>query len=265
MQNFVSAAISDVGHVRQSNEDSYYASDKDGLWIVADGMGGHSHGKTASQMACNVVSEQLAQGFDMPQAIDAAHKAIQQLSQAMGTVNGMGTTLVAISTAADNCLDIWWLGDSRAYIQTDIQTNVRKNVQTSSELTLLTRDHSVVQELMDAHLISPEQADDHHQKHVITRALGINTKLAHDNTSQAEHTRIQYKKGAILMLCSDGLTKEVSEQAMRGLLSSNDKLESKARALVAQANANGGSDNITVLLLEQSVRTEYQKRAELIT
>ena len=154
-----SAGISDVGQKRERNEDSLFYDDKMGLYVVADGMGGQEAGEVASAIAVQTICEAIKQQASLTEAIERAHTAIGEASPELGGA-GMGTTVVALLTR-DNDYEIAWVGDSRAYLW-----NLR-------QLKRLTRDHSMVQEMVDAGAISAEEADQHPQRNIITQSLGV--------------------------------------------------------------------------------------------
>lgn len=233
-QHFKTAAVSHKGTKRKANEDSYLVDEPMGLWIVADGMGGHAHGKTASQMACNLIKKALVAGHSIPQAVNMAHKSIQTLATSLGAAHGMGTTIIIVSLDAKNRGNVWWLGDSRIYLHTN------------KELALLTHDHSKVQELLDKELITADEAIKHKEKHIITRALGMPTT----KTVELDHKTIKLEDGAKLLLCSDGLSNELNNEQILTALNSKTNLKTQAEELVTQANLCGGRDNITVVLLQ---------------
>lgn len=231
-----SIGVSHTGQVRLVNEDSFLVNTSQGLWIVADGMGGHENGKAASKMACDVILQKVEQGCYIEQAIYAAHTKIYEFATRLGVKRGMGTTLVLAKTDG-NFLDIWWVGDSRAYMQNN------------ETLVQLTHDHSKVQELLDLNLICEAQAESHPHKHIITRSLGMSSS----KEFRADHKRVAITRNTKIMLCSDGLSNELSDADILQTFASSNDLQAQAELLIHLSNEKGGRDNITVILLDLSV------------
>lgn len=225
--------MSHTGKVRSINEDSFIIDQKHGLWIAADGMGGHDNGKTASKMACDLILQNVQQGRAVEQAIYGAHASILECAIRVGAKRGMGTTLV-LAKLEGKYLDVWWVGDSRAYLQA------------GTTLKQLTHDHSKIQELLDLKLISEEEAKTHPQRHVITRSLGMSSSKQFG----ADHKRIELAKQSKVLICSDGLSNELNDSDIHQILTSRSSLQKQAEKLIQLSNDMGGRDNITVLLLE---------------
>ena len=229
------AGKSDVGLVRAKNEDAYGIWRRQGLLIVADGMGGHEAGEVASHQAVEVIHRELSRAdaaeelseSRLQQAVATANSEILQLARERG--NNMGTT-VTVAQLRDDRLHVAQVGDSRAYLLRD------------GTLTQLTEDHSVVRELVAAGVLSPESAESHPARNVLTRALGQLDELEIDVTSR----RVQ--PDDVLLLCSDGLTTMVTDDEIRQVLLSSGRPRDAVEELVAQANARGGVDNITVIV-----------------
>ncbi len=228
-----SAYMTDQGKHRQHNEDACFSDENIGLWIVADGMGGHERGDLASQIAIKFISEEVSKGNNLKDAILASHYEIQKASLELGgdAIKPMGTTVVAALLTGLN-YQIAWAGDSRAYLM-------------DSHLSLLTKDHSYVQRLLDLGLINEQEAEDHPNKNIITQSLGATDtdKLNIDviNGSLAE--------GQKLLLCSDGLSNEVLPADLEHLLQSNKAPDKAVKELVLAANQAGGRDNISALVI----------------
>ena len=236
------AGKTDVGRVRQENQDDYRAGELPGgaVWaLVCDGMGGAKGGREASQGACNVIEnffqEQYAQcgaGQEEPflkKALLYANRFVFQKAAHEEALAGMGTTAVCALVRGGNAF-ICHAGDSRAYLVRD------------GKLTQLTHDHSYVQELVDCGTITAEEAEHHPQKNIITRALGVDYRL------EPEFTAAKLKREDRLLLCTDGLTNMVPVEEMEELLAQGTFYDLPDR-LIEAANAHGGSDNITALLL----------------
>ena len=236
------AGKTDVGRVRQENQDDYRAGELPGgaVWaLVCDGMGGAKGGREASQGACNVIEnffqEQYAQcgaGQEEPflkKALLYANRFVFQKAAHEEALAGMGTTAVCALVRSGNVY-LCHAGDSRAYLIRD------------GKLTQLTHDHSYVQELVDCGTITVEEAEHHPQKNIITKALGVDYRL------EPEFTAAKLKREDRLLLCTDGLTNMVPVEEMEELLAQCAFYDLPDR-LIEAANAHGGSDNITALLL----------------
>lgn len=236
------AGKTDVGRVRQENQDDYRAGELPGgaVWaLVCDGMGGAKGGREASQGACNVIEnffqEQYAQcgaGQEEPflkKALLYANRFVFQKAAHEEALAGMGTTAVCALVRSGNVY-LCHAGDSRAYLIRD------------GKLTQLTHDHSYVQELVDCGTITEEEAEHHPQKNIITKALGVDYRL------EPEFTAAKLKREDRLLLCTDGLTNMVPVEEMEQLLAQGAFYDLPDR-LIEAANAHGGSDNITALLL----------------
>jgi PPM family protein phosphatase len=224
-------ATTDTGRQRRANEDSLLA--RSPLFVVADGMGGAQAGEVASKIAVDVFEEGLADTAEpeggLAARASAANARIHELSHSNAEHAGMGTTLTAVYVAPKE-VAIAHVGDSRAY-------RLR-----GGELTRLTDDHSLVDELMRQGKITPEEAVDHPQRSVITRALGPEPVVEVDTRSYAA------RAGDVYLLCSDGLTTMLSEERLSEILRLNQRLRDAGEALIAAANEAGGRDNITVVL-----------------
>ena len=236
------AGKTDVGRVRQENQDDYRAGELPGgaVWaLVCDGMGGAKGGREASQGACNVIEnffqEQYAQcgaGQEEPflkKALLYANRFVFQKAAHEEALACMGTTAVCALVRSGNVY-LCHAGDSRAYLIRD------------GKLTQLTHDHSYVQELVDCGTITEEEAEHHPQKNIITKALGVDYRL------EPEFTAAKLKREDRLLLCTDGLTNMVPVEEMEELLAQGTFYDLPDR-LIEAANAHGGSDNITALLL----------------
>ena len=226
------ACVSDVGRSRGHNEDNFGEDAKLGLWVVADGMGGHEAGEIASDLAVSHIFRLVADGMPVAEAVSNAHDLIRRApSQGIGSP-GMGTTVVAAQLTGSS-YRIFWVGDSRAYLHGP------------EGLRRLTADHSYVQRLLDQGVITAEQAKIHPERSVITQCLGVEGLPS----VQVGETEGELYDGEVLLLCSDGLTEEVSEADIAAVLGEEAPIREKAQHLIDKANANGGSDNITVVLI----------------
>ncbi|OQB14778.1 MAG: Serine/threonine phosphatase stp [Firmicutes bacterium ADurb.Bin193] len=227
------SAKTDVGKTRTNNQDNYYVGDN---WcVVADGMGGHNGGEVASKTVIDVIRRALMQRTISPDALlrDAvcsANTAIYDMSVSDPTLVGMGSTVVLCYIEGDEAI-IAHVGDSRAY-------------HISSEgMNQVTNDHSIVQELIESGTITPVEAKTHPQKNLITRAVGT------DRTIEVDIDRVKFSEGDYLLICTDGLTSFVSDDIIEKVIREND-IDEAASQLVSLANSGGGSDNITVILIE---------------
>jgi serine/threonine protein phosphatase PrpC len=221
---------SDLGRQRQGNEDNFFV--RAPLFVVADGMGGAQAGEVASEIAVRSFDEELPNG-SLPEAlvsvIEQANKRIHERARADESLHGMGTTTTAAYVDDDEVI-IAHVGDSRAYLLRD------------GELIRLTKDHSLVGELVARGKLTEEQAEQHPQRSVITRALGPEADV------QVDIEIFPAKPGDLFLLCSDGLTSMVHEPKLRPLFEDGDSLDTLGRRLIDAANAAGGRDNITVIL-----------------
>jgi protein phosphatase len=227
------AAATDAGRRRRGNEDSYVCEPP--LFAVADGMGGAQAGEIASRIAATVLRDaggESADGEHLVSLIQEANRRVYERSTADEAVSGMGTT-VTVAIVAGTRIDIGHVGDSRAYRVRD------------GRLEQLTEDHSLVAELMRSGRLSPEEAEIHPQRSVITRALGTDPDVDVDAFS------VDARPDDLYLLCSDGLTSMIDDGAILAAVERNrPDLDRAARALVDAANKAGGEDNITVVLFE---------------
>lgn len=224
------ACMSDKGKKREKNEDSVYAAD--GLFVVADGMGGHSAGEVASSMATQIISDCLSdvkENFreEISDAIAYANNKIY--SSAEGKLSGMGTT-VDVCIYDGKYIHIGHVGDSRVYII--------KN----GALNQITVDHSYVEMLLQKGEITKAEAKNYPMKNMITRAVGVNGGISTDYYETA------FGKDDVLLMCTDGLTNAVSEEQILEIVNGEESLEKMAEKLIYAANENGGPDNITVVV-----------------
>jgi len=234
----VFAAATDVGRMRKNNEDSYLSAEP--VAAVADGMGGHSAGEVASAIAIEELAalgergpweNETAATDDLKQAILRANRRIRGMAASDRKLNGMGTTLVALLQDGD-MVHVANVGDPRGYL-------LRQG-----ELSQVTVDHSLVQELVDDGRLSPEDAERHPQRSVITRALGIDPEVEFDLFTY------KLQVGDRLLLCSDGLSDVVEPTQIRNVLLRVRSPQKAARQLITVANEQGGPDNITVIVVD---------------
>jgi len=235
MTTLQAGAATDVGRVRQINEDRYLAEEP--LYAVADGVGGHQAGEVAAQTAVDTMrsefTEHTAKG--LVDAALAANQAVWQLAQDNAEKRGMGTTLTAVALVVEDGEDQLALanvGDSRAYLLQQ------------GELVQLTEDHSLVEELVRDGRITPEEAKVHPQRSIITRALGMEPAI------EVDCWKLIPYRGDRILLCSDGLTNELSNDRIASVLRKLADPQEAAGDLVRQARAEGGGDNITVVVID---------------
>jgi PPM family protein phosphatase len=221
-----------TGLRRAHNEDTFFAQAGNGLWIVADGMGGLESGEIASAMARDCVVQEVLRGGSLVKAIELAHRQILQHISDSNPEKRMGTTIVALKLDGA-AYEIAWVGDSRIYRLDDMV------------LTQISRDHSYVQELLDRHLITPEEARCSPHRNLVTQALGAvgEQELRVDSASGTLNV------GTQILLCTDGLTGEVTDQAIGDILTDEVRVQDAVDALIQAALNGGGNDNITVVLL----------------
>ena len=235
-------ARSDVGMIRSGNEDNFFAEadDRRGVFVVADGMGGHAAGEVASEMAVQIVSRHLlsltsvldqASAEKLAKAMRDANRAIYDRMLAEVDKQGMGTT-ASVLVLSDNQFLIGQIGDSRIYLLRD------------GALTQLTKDHSYVQEQVDAGLLTPEQARYHPYSNVITRCVGASESV------DADIYEGEMKPGDVFLLASDGLTGMVDDRRLQAMLLARSGPGRIVDALIAEANGRGGLDNITAIVIQ---------------
>jgi len=237
MTQLQAGAATDVGRVRQINEDRFLADEL--LFAVADGVGGHQAGEVASQTSVETLLRAFTEGEHTTEglvaAVEAANSAVWHLAQGSREKRGMGTTLTALALVQEDGeeqLALTNVGDSRAYMLQQ------------GELIQLTEDHSLVEELVRDGKLTPAEALTHPQKSIITRALGMEPVI------QVDSWEITPYQGDRILLCSDGLTNELSDERIASTLRQIADPQEAAHDLVRQARASGGSDNITVVVVD---------------
>ncbi len=230
-------AATDVGLKRTNNEDTILSNPFTGLWLVADGMGGHAAGEVASAIAAQTIDRQIARGETLQQAVHQAHEAVVRAAASGIGGPGMGSTVVALHSQGDS-YDIAWVGDSRAYLW-------RPGAGNDTELTQLTTDHSYVQMLFDKGIINAEEMQRHPEKNIITQCLG-SQDVSH---LSVDVRQLQWQAHDWILLCSDGLSDAVSDAQIADILRRQTDLRAATRALIAQALEQGGRDNISVTII----------------
>lgn len=234
-------AITDIGQTRLINQDFVYCSQNPvgglpNIFIVADGMGGHKAGDMASSFTVDTfiklveASDEKDQITLIDETIKIVNERLIQKAKESEDYEGMGTTLV-IATIIDNVLHVANVGDSRLYVAND-------------ELQQITRDHSLVEEMVSLGEIERKDARTHEQKNIITRAIGGSESVLADFFS------VDIKPGDKVLMCSDGLTNMIEDNEICQIIRNNHNIEDAAVELVKTANNNGGKDNISVIIIE---------------
>jgi len=262
---FLSAARTDVGLVRQDNEDNYYVNEAIGLFVVADGMGGHASGEVASKMAVDIIRDYFkGTGKDnkpvqigpfqrdcsyttnrLASSIRLANMAVYEASRKRAELKGMGTT-VAAAQVDGNRLSIAHIGDSRVYL-------IR-----AGNIEQLTDDHSVVYEQVKRDLITKEEASRSEMRNILTRALGIADDV------EIDLSEMTLSAGDVLLLCSDGLSGMVDDEAILSVVTTIEDPAAACEKLIAMANQNGGKDNITVVIARSEKKKGFFQRLSII-
>ncbi|HSR04761.1 MAG TPA: Stp1/IreP family PP2C-type Ser/Thr phosphatase [Proteiniclasticum sp.] len=230
--------ISDIGNIRELNEDTYGVLESKyfNLFIICDGMGGHNAGEVASKMAKDTILASMENDLkeeshieSLVSAIKEANRIIFERSSSEKTMSGMGTT-VTTAVSYDGKLDVAHVGDSSLYIIRD------------SEIMKITKDHSYVQELVDSGKIKQNDAKHHPNKNIITRAVGTNAEVAVDTF------RVETKKDDIFVLCTDGLTDYLSDEEILNEVTSHENKRDSIITMADIAKDRGGKDNITLVI-----------------
>jgi serine/threonine protein phosphatase PrpC len=249
-------SATDVGRARDNNEDSVALDASVALAVLADGMGGYNAGEVASNMATSFIKTELGRWLEeaaatasdsdvkraMDNCVDNANRAIFNAANSNPKYAGMGTTLV-VGVFRDNRLLLGHVGDSRAYRFRD------------GYLAQLTRDHSLLQEQLDAGIITPEEAAYSSNKNLVTRAVGV------EDTVMLETHLHEAHPGDVYLMCSDGLSDMLDDESICQVLRANNNLPDTAAALIAAANDMGGKDNIAVILARVEGRASLGGRS----
>lgn len=237
-----SYGITDRGLVRQVNEDDFYISDGPvgslpNLYVVADGMGGHNAGEVASKDCIRFFVEYMSEAAYDGDAEQLFHEAFAYANERVfdegyekPELRGMGTTMVAMSVFGDRIL-VGNVGDSRLYV-------------VSSDLKQVTVDHSVVEELFRAGAITEVEKYHHPDRNMITRAMGV------DVTVNMDFFQLYKGECSMVLMCSDGLTKMLTDEEIRNVIGNASSVQEKAEKLLAASVRNGGQDNITIILVD---------------
>ena len=223
-------ALTDIGRIRNRNEDSFLLDPDASLFAVADGMGGHAAGDVASQTAIAAFAAAFSETRSLIVALQSANRAVIERGVAEPGKAGMGTTLTAVHIMGRSML-VGHVGDSRLY-------RLR-----SHSLQQLTRDHTVAEEMIARGALTRIDAMQHPANSILTRSLGSRAEV------EVDELREDLESGDVLLLCSDGLTAMVTDDELLTILAQSSSLEERARDLIGAANSRGGVDNITVLLI----------------
>ena len=235
MTTLRTAGRTDIGQVRENNEDAFVSNDR--LALVADGMGGHPGGEIAANAAASIVPAVFTgQSVDeLEAAVRASNWAIRDRAVAQPELEGMGTTICAAGLIANGCLALINVGDSRAYLWHE------------GALTKLTQDHSVTAELIERGELREEDAAQHPYYGVLTRALGVGADVEIDRRTVA------IEKGDRIVVCSDGLFNELSSEEMANAVAGRGDVADIVDKLIDGAIAHGGRDNVSVVVAEVAV------------
>jgi len=237
-----SISITDIGLKRKTNQDFVFVSEEPvgklpNLFIVADGMGGHNAGDFASKHSVDkFVSHVKESTSELPisiitEAIEATNEYIIEKTEHNEELKGMGTTFV-VATIYDDHMYVANIGDSRLYV---IDDNIRQ----------ITKDHSLVQEMVEKGKIDQDDANSHPNKNVITRAIGASKRIV------ADFFEVNLQKGNIVLMCSDGLTNMLSDKEIMSIVINNlNRLDIAIQSLVDRANEQGGKDNISIIIVK---------------
>lgn len=235
-------SMTDVGKRRQLNQDYVYTSENPvgnlpNLFLVADGMGGHNAGDYASRYTVETIVSEIAKSYEknpvriLKKAIETANAHIREKSLETEEMAGMGTTIVAAS-CLENRLQVANVGDSRLYVIHE------------QKITQITRDHSLVEEMVRMGGIDRESARNHPDKNIITRAVGA------QDTVEIDFFQLELYAGDMILMCTDGLTNMLEDEEIRMILGGQRDIVEMAESLILAANNNGGKDNIAVILIE---------------
>ncbi len=238
-----SVSKTDIGKLRQLNQDFVFTSELplgalDNLFLVADGMGGHKAGDYASKCAVETVIQMCSESKGkrmvtaISDAINEANTRIRRKAMEDENMVGMGTTMV-LATVSDDTLTVANVGDSRLYIVSDENT-----------ITQITRDHSLVEEMVRMGGIDRVSARNHPDKNIITRAIGATGNV------NIDFFEVPLKDGDVILMCSDGLSNMIDDKEILKIVSGEEDIEESAAKLIETANSNGGSDNISVVLIK---------------
>lgn len=234
-------SITDIGRKRKVNQDFVYTCESPvgnlpNIFIVADGMGGHNAGDYASKMTVETMVDEIEHSFEknpvriLGRAIETANECVRKKASEAQSMEGMGTTVVA-ATCLGKYLQVANVGDSRLYV-------------INGKIKQITRDHSLVAEMVRMGGLAKDEARNHPDKNIITRAVGASDVV------EPDFFTVELEEGDLILMCSDGLTNMLDDEEIRMILDGARDIVEKAMELVEAANRNGGKDNISVILIE---------------
>ena len=239
-----SESISHQGLVRERNEDSYIFNENLGLWVVADGVGGNSHGDVASQLATQTIERKVRQGLGLSQALQAANAAITEAIENDEGLAGMATTAVACQFDGHHQFQLSWVGDSRAYLINQLG------------ISQITADHNYANELFEQGLIQEHEVQSHSGQHELTQALGLL------NLDKAPISLGELHDKDFLLLCTDGLTGVVSDQEIYQIVMNSASLNAACESLIIRVLEEGAPDNVTLSLIQYNEDTPEIKASD---
>ena len=233
---------SDPGRLRKTNQDWFVSDPQLGIWLVADGVGGRKGGAFASRKACEVVLQQFRNGKPIDSAIQYAHRTLKSYQKRPYLNDEMATTLTVVHLHRGFC-SVYWVGDSRVYLYSN------------SSLIPLTKDHSFIQSLIDRGEVSSEHAKYHPRRHVLSQSVGAKDV----GCLSIGMTEIAFCKHEKLLLCTDGVSNELSDFDMERVMNELSAPRDAVDRLIQRAKGNGGKDNLTALII---AATRHAKRRE---
>ncbi|GAA5525415.1 protein phosphatase PrpC [Microbulbifer aestuariivivens] len=238
-----SIAVSEVGKVRAHNEDAVFADDELGLWLVADGMGGHAAGEVASRLAVATVVEEVKAGSELKDAVKRAHSVIKVAARENREQAGMGTTIVALRRC-QNRFTLVWSGDSRAY-----------GWSCSEAFSQLTTDHSFVGDMVARGILTVQEAEDHPDRHLISQALGISS-IPH---LRPEEMEFRPRRHGGVLLCSDGVSDMLGAARLAEICGGGGDLQETSARLTRAIENTPASDNYSFVLLDYQLAGVAQR------
>ena len=229
------ATQSRPGHKHTVNEDTTGNLAKSGLWLIADGMGGEAAGEIASDLVCSTILEEARSGAALPEAVASAHRAVASAAAQDAGKTGMGSTVVAVRLGGDQ-MEVAWVGDSRCYLWRE------------GKLHLITRDHSLVQHLVDTGQITETEAATHPERNVVTQVLGV-------GDPRPDTAQLSLQANDWLLLCSDGLNDVLTDAEIRTVLADSADPSYAAQHLVDRVADAQGPDDVTVTVVHNDPRS----------
>jgi len=250
--NIRSLGVSEAGHVRLNNEDAILADDTRGLWLVADGMGGHAAGEIASQLAIDTVLAEIDKGVALIPAIEQAQQTILADVEQHPERKGMGSTLVAVRLRRSR-LELAWVGDSRVY---QWQEGGQRQ---DSDFTPLSVDHSYVQDMVLRGVLTEDEAQHHPQRNLVRQALGM--KLA---CIKIDSRRVYPSRAGGLLLCSDGVSDMLSRSQLANILTQDISLQDKLESLRQAVLNTEAADNFSAIVISYEPSVTHRLTNRLV-